>query len=67
MSNKSVLLEKYRLSREVGDLCAPLDYIQLRNQEALREWRSKMARVSSSVSNANPMPRASGFSQWIRV
>ncbi|MEO8308857.1 MAG: hypothetical protein ABI616_12540 [Pseudomonadota bacterium] len=46
MSNKTVLIEKHRKALEQVEPSAPLDYIQLRNQEALREWRFKLACAS---------------------
>jgi hypothetical protein len=53
MSNKAVLLEKYRKVVEDSEPSAPLDYIQLRNREALREWRLKLALASTHGDDGN--------------
>jgi hypothetical protein len=62
MSNKAVLLEKYRLSVEHSEPGAPLDYMQLRNWEALREWRTKQALASAGQLTRN----RKGFAQRVR-
>jgi hypothetical protein len=62
MSNKAVLLEKYRLAVELSEPMAPLDYLQLRNREALREWRIKRALGSPAL----PLQANPGFSHRTR-
>lgn len=42
-SSKSVLMERYRLNAEQNELVSTLNYLQLRNQDLVREWRTKLA------------------------
>jgi len=43
MTDRKLLLERHERRMEESVEEAPLDYIQLRNMEALREWRIKWA------------------------
>ncbi len=62
MSNKAVLLEKHHRSVEHDEPGAALDYLQLRNQEALRQWRAKLALASAGqLTGDRP-----GLAQWVR-
>jgi hypothetical protein len=58
MTDRKLLLERHQRCLEESLEEAPLDYIQLRNMEALREWRTKWAFVSKQ-----PMNTPSGLSQ----
>lgn len=62
MCNKAALLEKYQMALEEKAQSGPLDYIQLRNQEALREWRMKLAFGSTR----RPVPAKLRFTQRTR-
>jgi hypothetical protein len=52
MTDRKLLLDRHRKSLDESVEQAPLDYIQLRNMEALREWRIKWAFVSGQPSDA---------------
>jgi hypothetical protein len=60
MSDRTVLLERYRRRMEEGMEQAPLDYIQLRNLEALRQWRIRRAFATELPSSSQPRPQGAG-------
>jgi hypothetical protein len=62
MSNKAVLLDKHHRSVPHGEPGAALDYLQLRNREALRQWRTKRALASAGRLTGNRR----GFAHWVR-
>jgi hypothetical protein len=52
MSNKEVLLKRSQLASEVDEPAAPLDYLQVRNKEALEAWRMRLAYQKAYASAA---------------
>ncbi len=54
MSDKTVLLERYRRRMEEGLEHGPLDYIQLRNLEALRQWHIRRAFATELPLHSQP-------------
>jgi hypothetical protein len=60
MTYKQVLLGRLLADRDLQIEAAPLDYIQLRNQVALRAWRQRFsgAGIAVAVSRQGPWLRA---------
>ncbi len=65
MSDKQLLLRRRFTSADLGpEPTAPLDYLQLRNRDALRAWRQRYAiavrAANADRARAKRMPRPYG-------
>ena len=59
MDSKTNLLERYRRHAEQNEFVSTVNYLQLRNLDLLREWRTKLALSTLQNGTARPvMPPA---------
>jgi hypothetical protein len=51
-SNQALMPDRHKLPPIVDEPAGPIDYMQERNQDALRAWRRRLAGESAGVRNS---------------